>query len=137
MGVHGRVGSRHLHEVISMNERSVRDDFVAFAAYGVAMENCLEQDSVNLRLSTQRALVGNVSANLAGLYATKEGIRISITAYFFDVPSEEDLQLTEEIAAEVVGDYTDALLETTNKLISDMTINTIRWDYLRAEAHER
>jgi hypothetical protein len=89
-----------------------------------------------LKLAVQRGLLGNISANLAGVHAKLEGQRIVISAYFFNDPGNEDRQYIEEAAAEVIGDFPESYeLETRYELLSSITLNSLEWNFLRAEAY--
>ena len=87
-----------------------------------------------LRLSVQRAMVGEVTANLAGLHTTLEGTQIVIAAYFFTEPSEGDLEHFSVITAEVIADYPDHYnIDERVALISEVKRNSIPWNFRRAE----
>jgi len=58
-----------------------------------------------LELSLQRAMVGEVTASLAGLQATLEGTKIIITSYFFTEPTEGDHEHFSQICTYVIADY--------------------------------
>ena len=91
---------------------------------------------ITLKLAVQRGLLGNVSSNLAGVCAKLDGNRIVISAYFFNDPADEDRQYVEEAAAEVIGDFPESYeLETHYELLSNVTLNTLEWNFLRAEAY--
>lgn len=91
--------------------------------------------SANRRLSVQRSLVGNVTANLAGLHAELRGKTILIDAYFFNAPSEEDRELIDDAATEVIADYPDGyMIEIHLGALSEINVKGITWDFLRSEA---
>jgi hypothetical protein len=92
-------------------------------------------DPAFLKWSVQRALVGNVTANLAAVHAKLENFQIQIFAYFFDEPNEDDSESIEVAASEVIADFTENYtVETRFGLISDVKLNAIEWNFLRAEA---
>jgi hypothetical protein len=89
-----------------------------------------------LKLAVQRGLLGNVSSNLGGVHARSEGNRILISAFFFNDPTEQDREYIEEAAAEVMGDFPERYkLETYYGLLSNVMLNAIEWNFLRAEAY--
>jgi hypothetical protein len=91
-------------------------------------------DPLYLRLSVQRAMVGLIPANLAGLRATLKGSNIVLEAYYFDSPSEDDLELISEVATEVIADYTaEYNIEEQIRLRSELKLDQ-HWDFLRSEA---
>jgi hypothetical protein len=61
--------------------------------------------SLTLKLSVQRALVGAVTENLAALTAGLAGLEIRIIATFFTAPSENDREYVECAATEVIADF--------------------------------
>jgi hypothetical protein len=88
-----------------------------------------------LRLSVQRSLLGNVTVNLAGLRAELGGMVILIDAYFFNAPSEEDRELVDVAASEVIADYPDGYtVETHLGVLSEIDVKGFTWDFLRSEA---
>jgi hypothetical protein len=92
-------------------------------------------DPTFLKWSVQRALIGNVTANLAACYANLQNNRITISAYFFNEPTDDDREYIEDTAAYVIGDFPENYeLETVYGLLSEVTLNTIEWNFLRAEA---
>lgn len=89
----------------------------------------------DIRWSIQRALLGNVSANLAALEAHCEDKIVVISAYFFHEPADEDKAYIEDAAGETMGEFPAAYkLETRYGLLSDVVINQMKWSFLRAEA---
>jgi hypothetical protein len=99
------------------------------------MTHPTDSEASDLRLSIQRALLGNVSANLAALHAHCEDRIVAISAYFFHEPSDEDKEYIEDAAGEAIGDFPgNYKIETRYGLLSDVVINQIKWNFLRAEA---
>ena len=91
----------------------------------------------DLRLYVQRALLGNVTANLAGVSVEISGQSVSLDAYFFHEPAKVDMECTEDAAGELIADFPEGWwIETRFKLISTAAPNKIKWLYLRAEARE-
>jgi hypothetical protein len=88
-----------------------------------------------LRLSIQRAMVGNVSSNLAGMSSKLSDNTVSVSAYYFENPSEKDRDLFTEITTLVIADFpVDFGLSESESLISSAPPRGVSWDYLRAEA---
>jgi hypothetical protein len=95
-----------------------------------------DQDIVDLKLSTMLALLGNVTANLAGVAVHFEQRRIVLSAFFFAEPDEKDTNCVKYAAALVGEDFRDQFtLETRLWLISETDIgaSSYRWVFLRAE----
>jgi hypothetical protein len=89
-----------------------------------------------LKFSVQQALIGNVTGNLAGLYAMIEAQEIKIVACFFSEPTELDREYLEDAAGMVVADYPNGyMIATEYKLISEVDPSTVHWQLLRAEAY--
>lgn len=89
-----------------------------------------------LRLSVQRALVGSITANMAALHAQLEEKQVSISVYFFHGPTDEDKEHAEEAAGYVMADFPDSYtLETQYGLVTDIKLNAVEWNFLRAEAY--
>jgi len=90
---------------------------------------------LKLDLSVQGALRGCVTTNLAGLYATEEDRKVSISAFFFTEATELDREYIEDAAGYVIGDYSwDHTLDVQYKLVSEITTETVNWLFLREEA---
>ena len=95
------------------------------------------QSPAYLRLSVQRSLIGNVTANLAGLRASLTERTIVIDAYFFAAPSDEDQELISEVATVVVADFPDGyVVEEYLHLLSEIKVNQATWHFLRREGCE-
>ena len=91
-----------------------------------------------LKLCVQRALLGQITANLAAVFAHFDEKRIVLSAYFFKEATEDDRENFEVTATEVVADYPDGFTIETRyeglvKLRVDSTLNCV---FLRAEASE-
>lgn len=59
----------------------------------------------SLMLSVQRAMLGEVTGNLAALTAGFDRTRIRLVAYFFVEPTEGDQESIECMASEVIADF--------------------------------
>jgi hypothetical protein len=64
-----------------------------------------QNDRVTLMLSIQRALLGEVSSRLAAVITRLMGPTIVIRAYFFGSVLPEDSDTIEEVASEVIADF--------------------------------
>lgn len=65
----------------------------------------VDDTSLTLKLSVQRALVGAVTENLAALTAGLAGSEIRLIATFFTGPSDDDREYVECAATEVIADF--------------------------------
>ena len=95
-----------------------------------------DQDIVDLKLSAMRALLGNVTANLAGVAVHFEQRRIVLSAFFFAEPDEKDTNGVQYAATLVIADFQDRFtIETRLWLIPETDIGaaSYRWVFLRAE----
>ena len=63
------------------------------------------EDTVRLRLSAQRALLGHVTANMAAVAVVLEDKKVVLSVYFFSTISELDREHTEEAAADIIADF--------------------------------
>lgn len=89
-----------------------------------------------LKLSVQRALLGQVTSNLAGLFAVLEGDLVRIDAYFFEQATEDDHECIEEAAAYVIADFPpepNFQVETNYYLAAEAYPGKVAWNFLRAE----
>lgn len=64
-------------------------------------------DIVSLKLSLQRALLGEVTNKLFAVTAGRAGSCITIAAYYDGPPSDDDKEQMEAVATEVVADFPD------------------------------
>jgi hypothetical protein len=62
-------------------------------------------DDTNIRLSAQRALLGNVPSSLRSASLDVDGSTISFRCYFDKGASEEDYELLRCAGTEVIADY--------------------------------
>jgi hypothetical protein len=65
---------------------------------------------VELKLSIQRALVGEVADNLFAVTAGIKGNWIKIIAYFKGPVSEEDIERIQCVSTEVIADFPDGYM---------------------------
>lgn len=82
----------------------------------------------------QRALLGEVTANLAAVTAGFEGHSIRLVAYFFDQPTEEEIESFECVATEVVTDFDDNYtVQTEVHTLAAKTATVVQfWAFVRA-----
>jgi len=62
---------------------------------------------VYLKLSLQRALLGNVTSNIRGVVALLDDNQIYLTFYYDGEISESDEEIASEIETEVIADFDD------------------------------
>src|SRR4051794_39888559 len=72
-------------------------------------------DIIELKLSTQRAMLGSVTANLAALTIGVSGTEIQVAATFFVDPTEDDRQEVECIATEIIANIHRIRLPLVNE----------------------
>lgn len=63
--------------------------------------------SVYLRLSLQRALLGNVTPNIRAVIAELSGKNISLLFYFEGEVDDDDEELASVIETEIIADFDD------------------------------
>ena len=87
-----------------------------------------------LMLSVQRALIGEVTANLAAVTAGYDHHCIRLVAYFFDRPAEDEVERFERVAAEVIADFTaDYSVRTETHTLAEGPPKVVQfWAFLRA-----
>ena len=59
----------------------------------------------SLKLFVQRAMLGEVTGNLACVTVGLEGTCVTLQAYFFEEPREDDRERVEVVATEVIADF--------------------------------
>jgi len=59
----------------------------------------------NLRFSIQRALIGEVTANMAAVTCALRQHQIIVRCYYFGTPTEEDRLRLSAVACEVIADF--------------------------------
>jgi hypothetical protein len=64
-----------------------------------------DPQAMRLRLSAQRALLGNIPANLRCVSLEYRGTEIACRFVFHAVPSEEEKELLSGAATEIISDY--------------------------------
>jgi hypothetical protein len=60
-----------------------------------------------LKLSVQRGLLGNVTANLGAFHASLTERKIHVTAYFFGSTRQLDLECIEDCLTQIIADFPD------------------------------
>jgi hypothetical protein len=66
-----------------------------------------DQHAITLRLSAQRALLGNIPANLRSASIEYRGTEIACRFIFYAAPSDDDKELLSCAAAEIISDFPD------------------------------
>jgi len=64
-------------------------------------------DIVTLKLSIQRAMLGEISERLVSLTCGLKDRHIQIRGYFSRKPTEEDIEQLQCVGAEVIADFPD------------------------------
>jgi hypothetical protein len=68
----------------------------------------MEQDSTRLlKWSLQRAMLGNITGNIAAVTAGIVEHCVTVRIFFFEQPSDEDRECGECIVTEIVADLSD------------------------------
>jgi hypothetical protein len=90
--------------------------------------------TASLILSVQRAMLGEVTGNLAALTAGCDGRRVRLAAYFFVAPTEEDQECVQCMASGVIAGYVDGyIIETTFHALGDGTPRMADfWAFIRS-----
>jgi hypothetical protein len=98
----------------------------------------LNNIQILLKLSLQRALLGAVRPRLYAVTAGVRGKTILIRAYFSEVPSQEDVESIQIVAAEVEADFPeDVRVEEQSVSVSDEPLEVIDfWVFIRASGNE-
>jgi hypothetical protein len=94
----------------------------------------MESEQNFLRLSVQRALLGEISANLAAVTAGLNGTEIRIVGTFFDTPSDQDQEQVERVATEVIADFSPAhVVKTEIRVLAQGRPSILNfWAFVRA-----
>jgi hypothetical protein len=95
---------------------------------------------VNLMLSVQCALVGEVTANMAALTCALRPNLIILRGYYFTAPTEDDRERLSVVGTEVIADFPapyDIVEECVRYEPSgDMPERLDRWAFMRAEVED-
>jgi len=95
----------------------------------------------DLKLSIQRALIGEVTANMAAVTCALRQDRIVLRCYYFGTPTEEDKQRLSAVGSEVIADFPapyDILEENVPYQPSRQLPERLDlWAFMRAEVEER
>lgn len=70
-----------------------------------------------LRLSAMRALWGIVTPNLRKVSIQEKDHIISLYFYYDEEPSEEEIDLSEDAATEVIADFPEPFLISCNRFV--------------------
>jgi hypothetical protein len=92
-----------------------------------------------LKQFVQGGLIGNVTANLAAVFAQLNGTRITMSVYFFEEVAEADREYIEVAATQIVANFPEGYsIETRYGLLAEMELeSTLNCVFLRAEAETR
>jgi len=72
----------------------------------------MKLDIASLRCISQVALLGSVTPNLRAVIVTFDSKYIRLFFYYDHSPSEEEEELAEEVATELISDCTEYMIET-------------------------
>jgi hypothetical protein len=91
-----------------------------------------------LKLSVQRALLGQITSTMAAVYASINATTIALEVSFFSEVSSGDVLRVEEMAAEVIADFPEGYdIETScSEFVGLVEGARQHLVYLRAEARE-
>jgi len=89
---------------------------------------------ITLRLSIQRALLGEVSPNLVAVSCGISGNTIRIATYFDGPVSREDRERIQSVGAEVIADFPEGfLIQETCQAVQDLEPEMLDfWAFKRA-----
>jgi hypothetical protein len=90
-----------------------------------------------LRLSVQRALLGEITSNMVAVTCGIKGFRILVRAYYDELPTDSDVDRLSSIASQIIGDFSEAY-EIDEKAMAATTHQPIRmldfWAFIREGA---
>ena len=94
----------------------------------------------DLTLSIQRALIGEVTANMAAVTCALREHLVVVRCYYFGTPTEEDKERLSAIAGEVIADF-DAPYTIREECLPYHPSRQLPecldfWALMRAEVHE-
>jgi len=92
------------------------------------------QPILELKVSLQRALIGEVTENLFAVTARLENKLINIVAYFQGPVTEEDAQRIECVGTEVIADFPEGyMIRETSVSLDDVKLECLDfWAFKRA-----
>jgi len=100
-----------------------------------------EFTTTDLKLSVQRALIGEVTANMAAVTCALRQDLIVLRCYYFGTPTEDDKQRLSAVGAEVIADFPapyDILQECVPCQPSRQLPERLEfWAFMRAEVEEQ
>ncbi len=89
-----------------------------------------------LKLSLQRALLGEITANMAAVTTSIQDYTISVVFQFFDPPLESEKESVSSIATDVIANFPDGyVIDAVTSIISNRKAEPNQtWIFLRKEA---
>ena len=96
----------------------------------------MKNKALTLRLSVQRALLGEVTANLIAVTAGIKGTKISIRSYFNADATAADLESMSCVGTEVIADFPDSYeIEDEVRIVTTQDEMEMLefWAFLRAK----
>ena len=95
---------------------------------------------MDLMLSVQQALVGEVTANMAAVTCALRPNLIVLRGYYFNAPTDDDKERLSSVGAEVIADFPppyDIVEECMHYQPSRHMPECLdRWAFMRAEVEE-
>jgi hypothetical protein len=96
---------------------------------------------VDLKLSVQRALIGEVTANMAAVTCALRQNLIVLRCYCFGAPTEDDKERLSEVGSEVIADFPEPykILEECVPFQPSRQLPECLgfWAFMRAEVEEK
>ena len=88
---------------------------------------------VVLKCSVQRALLGVLTNSMIGVTANIENEVVTLAIYYDGIVSDAEMELTSEIAAEVIADFPNATIVERSLSVSTDQLKTLGfWAMLKA-----
>ncbi len=72
----------------------------------------------SLRCVSQVALLGQVTPNLRAVTTAFDSECIRLCFYYDQEPSEQERELAEEVASEIISDFTEYMIETEKIILA-------------------
>jgi len=108
--------------------------FLRFGRIGVpAILTLIMDPLVILKCSVQRALLGVLTNSMVGVTANIENGVVTLVIYYDGIVSDTEVELTSEIAAEVIADFPNSTIVERSLSVSTDQLKTLGfWAMLKA-----
>ena len=105
-----------------------------FGRIGVpAILTLIMDPQVILKCSVQRALLGVLTNSMVGVTANTENGVVTLVIYYDGIVSDTEVELTSEIAAEVIADFPNSTIVERSLSVSTDQLKTLGfWAMLKA-----